>query len=86
MFEKNSMQPAPQLFIQNSTLKIHNFLIILLLATTSYLPIYGQTEKPLSEFEEHRQKAIELYKKKDLKNYLKTVIFYREKRLLFRKY
>lgn len=45
-------------------------LLSIILLALFVLPIYGQTEKPLSEFEQHRQKAGVLYEKKDLKNYL----------------
>jgi tetratricopeptide (TPR) repeat protein len=34
------------------------------------LPVFGQTEKPLSEFEKHRQKAAEFAEKQDWKNCL----------------
>jgi tetratricopeptide (TPR) repeat protein len=45
-------------------------LLSIILLTLFVLPIYGQTEKPLSEFEQRIRKAAELYEKKDLKNYL----------------
>jgi tetratricopeptide (TPR) repeat protein len=59
-----------RIMLPRKSIRLYRIFFLIVIATTSCLPIYGQTEKPLSEFEQHRQKAGVLYEKKDLKNYL----------------
>jgi hypothetical protein len=57
-----------RIMLPRKSIRLYRIFFLIVIATTSCLPIYGQIEKPLSEFEQHRQKAAELYEKKDLKN------------------